>query len=171
MYKDKDRQKEANRKASQRQRDKKGMTDDCAKAGIVIPDHPVPVIPERTAQGNIRVSKPGDADYVPQCETTRAVVEPPGTPTLEELLTDNTTARRGNDIKVFKDLPPDVQVTIRRVSKSNEEFKKRTQIAIKYQHYIPSDGSYKGFIDTLYDPERINGRDGLKKGLTPQGGG
>ena len=46
-YKDKDKQKEANRLASQRQRDKKGMTDDCAKAGIVIPDHPVPVIPKR----------------------------------------------------------------------------------------------------------------------------
>ena len=47
MYKDKGKQREANRQASQRQRDKKGMTDDCAKAGIVIPDHPVPVIPKR----------------------------------------------------------------------------------------------------------------------------
>jgi len=43
MYKDKDRQKEANRKASQHRRDKaKGMTQE----GVVIPDHPVPVIPK-----------------------------------------------------------------------------------------------------------------------------
>lgn len=47
MYKDPDKQREANRLASQRRRDKKGMTDDCHKAGIVIPDHPVPVIPKR----------------------------------------------------------------------------------------------------------------------------
>ena len=95
MYKDKDKQREANRQASQRQRDKKGMTDDCVKAGIVIPDHPVPVIPER-----------------------------------------------GKDIKVFEDLPPDVQQTIDSMSvvdgvidqtiKAN-----RTAIAINYQHLFP----------------------------------
>lgn len=38
-----------------RQRAKQGMTS----KDIVILDHPVTVIPERTAQGNIRVSKPG----------------------------------------------------------------------------------------------------------------
>ncbi|MCK5016944.1 MAG: hypothetical protein KAS32_07710 [Candidatus Peribacteraceae bacterium] len=84
------------------------------------------------------------------------------------------TAKRGKDIKCFEDLPPDVQQTIRRVSVSNEEFQKRTQIAIKYQHLISSTGSYKGFMDTLYDPVRINRSSeeggGLKKGLTPQGG-
>ena len=62
--------------------------------------------PERTALGNIRVSKPGDDDYVPMCETTRsyigAVPEVPGLTTLAK-------PKRGLDIKCFKDLPPDVQ--------------------------------------------------------------
>ena len=44
MYKDKEKQREANKEAAQRGRDKqKGMTQDA----IVIPDHPVPVIPKR----------------------------------------------------------------------------------------------------------------------------
>ena len=99
VYKDKDKQREANRRASQRQRDKKGMTDDCAKIGIVIPDHPVPVIP-----------------------------------------------KRGKDIKVFEDLPPDVQATINRVSESNEEKAKRTAAAIKYQHLFPDRYNSTGVI-------------------------
>ena len=45
--------------------------------------------------------------------------------------------KRGKDIKVFEDLPPDVQATIRRVSESNEEKQKRTAAAIKYQHLFP----------------------------------
>ena len=131
MYKDKDKQREANREASQRRRDKQGMTNDCAKAGIVIPDHPIPVIPERTVQGNIRVSKPGDADYVPQCETTRAFIE--GRPKRPE------TGKRGLDIKCFEDLPLDVQATIVRMSTNDgkvdeAEKVKRTAAAIKYQH-------------------------------------
>ena len=99
VYKDKDKQREANRRASQRQRDKKGMTDDCAKIGIVIPDHPVPVIP-----------------------------------------------KRGLDIKVFEDLPPDVQATINRVSESNEEKAKRTAAAIKYQHLFPDRYNSTGVV-------------------------
>ena len=151
MYKDKDRQREANRQASQRQRDKKGMTDDCAKVGIVIPDHPVPVIPERTSQGNIRVSKPGDADYVPQCETTRAFVELSTEsnhgqdlhkPIDNIELSKNILAKRGKDIKSFEDLPPDVQQTIGMMSmvegKIDQTIKaNRTAIAIHYQHTFP----------------------------------
>ena len=135
MYKDKDKQREANRQASQRQRDKKGMTDDCAKAGIVIPDHPVPVIP---AEPEVMVEIDNDGNITP-------ISQP----------------KRGKDIKTFNDLPPDVQQAIRRLSQTNEEFKIRTSIAIKYQHLIPSNGIYKGFMDTLYDPERINNSTGV----------
>ena len=134
MYKDKAKQKEANRQASQRRRDRKGMTDDCAKVGIVIP--------ERTAQGNIRVSKPGDADYEPQCETTRAFVE--DRPRRKRLCFGIRTeeGKRGKDIKVFADLPPDVQQTIDIMSvvegKIDQTIKaNRTAIAIHYQHTFP----------------------------------
>jgi hypothetical protein len=54
MYKDEHLQKEANKRASQRRRDKikqQGMTlvpeKGMINQGIVIPDHPVPVIPKR----------------------------------------------------------------------------------------------------------------------------
>jgi len=90
--------------------------------------------PERTEHGFIRVSKPGDADYVPQCETIMAFVDNrPKRP---------STAERGKDIKCFADLPPDVQGTINRMStndgKVNEqEQHRRTAIAIHYQHVFP----------------------------------
>ena len=96
------------------------------------------VTPIRTPQGNIRVSKPGDADYVPQCETTRsyigAVPEVPGLTVIKP--------KRGKDIKVFEDLPADVQDTINRMSlvdgKIDQAVKaKRTAAAIKYQHVFP----------------------------------
>lgn len=45
--------------------------------------------------------------------------------------------KRGKDIKTFEDLPPDVQATIKRVSQSNEEYQRRVQAAIKYQHLFP----------------------------------
>ncbi len=89
-------------------------------------------IPERTAQGNIRVSKPGDADYVPQCETMRAFIE--DRPKRPE------TGKRGKDIKCFADLPVDVQVTIDTMSmdedgKIDQTIKaNRTAIAVNYQH-------------------------------------
>jgi len=83
MYKDKDRQREANRKAKQRQRAKEGMT----QADNVIPEDVIP--------------------------------------------------KRGKDIKCFEDLPVDVQATIRSLSDTNEEFQRRTQIAIQYQHMFP----------------------------------
>ncbi len=66
MYKDKNKQKEANRLAKERWKAKKA---DVAALGIPpkgIPREGIPPlerIPERTAQGNIRVSKPGDVDY------------------------------------------------------------------------------------------------------------
>lgn len=90
MYKDKDKQREAD-KARQRRyrarptrghregvtdsgRDKQGVTGNCC----IDHEHNFTgeiAIPKRTAKGNIRVSKPGNADYEPQCETSKAFVE------------------------------------------------------------------------------------------------
>lgn len=58
------------------------------------------------------------------------------------MTTDNT--KRGLDIKCFADLPPDVQATINRLSESNEEKRRRTQIAIHYQHVFPNRFSSTG---------------------------
>ncbi|KKL19791.1 hypothetical protein LCGC14_2461940 [marine sediment metagenome] len=93
--------------------------------------------PERTAQGNIRVSKPGDDDYVPQCETTMVFVG--GKNWVDEL---GRSLTRGKDIKCFADLPPDVQRTIDRLSlvdgKIDQTVKaNRTAIAVSYQHLFP----------------------------------
>ena len=143
MYKDKDRQREANRMAKMRQRAKEGMTYTETMEAEVIPKTNIPVIPERTAQGNIRVSKPGDDDYVPQCETTRAFIE--DRPKTE-------TAKRGKDIKVFADLPPDVQRTIDKMSTTDGRLDKadkakRTARAIHYQGLFP-DGWYSRSPET-----------------------
>ena len=72
MYKDKDRQREANREAMRRNRAKGASVIPCDTRLKVIPEDtpvviPSDVIPERTAQGNIRVSKPGDDDYDGVC--------------------------------------------------------------------------------------------------------
>ena len=143
MYKDKDRQREANAERQRRYKEKQkallnegvtvtkcesnvGVTDISAVSTIVSPEH--------TAQGNIRVSKPGDGDYVPQCETTRAFIE--GRDKRPE------TGKRGKDIKVFADLPPDVQQTIDSLSMVDGKIcqrvkANRTAIAINYQHLFP----------------------------------
>ena len=44
--------------------------------------------------------------------------------------------KRGKDIKCFEDLPVDVQQTIDRISESPEEKRRRTGIAIHYQHVV-----------------------------------
>ncbi|KKM80202.1 hypothetical protein LCGC14_1342160 [marine sediment metagenome] len=167
MYKDKDKQREANRKASQRRRDKgmtvedersnepsnvipKGVTDKALlrfnvgeASERILPSDKDSVYsqkdikPERTAQGNIRVSKPGDDDYVPQCETTMVFVG--GKNWVDERGCGLT---RGKDIKCFADLPPDVQRTIDRLSlvdgKIDQTIKaNRTAIAVSYQHLFP----------------------------------
>ena len=152
-YKDKDRQREANKQASQRRRDKvKGMTQgmtvkdepsNVIPSGFVIPvdvklanlnGEPIITKPELTAQGNIRVSKPGDDDYVPQCETTKAFID--GRDKRPE------PGKRGKDIKTFEDLPPDVQQTIDSLSMVDGRIcqrvkANRTAIAINYQHLFP----------------------------------
>ena len=102
MYKDKDRQREANRQAKARQR-AKGMT---ATADNVIPQ----VIPERTEEV-IWESEPGASKKI------------------NEIINGKP--------KTFADLPPDVQATIRSLSHSNEEMKRRTAIALAYQQMFP----------------------------------
>lgn len=111
MYKDPDKQREANKKASQRQRDKqKGMT-----------------VEGMTNQGMTDGSIP--------IEVLAKVDKACGEHLAHGL-------KRGNDIKCFEDLPPDVQRTIDRMSIVNGKIDQtikanRTAIAINYQHLFP----------------------------------
>ncbi|KKK68596.1 hypothetical protein LCGC14_2942460 [marine sediment metagenome] len=63
MYKDKDKQREAAHKAIKRFRAKQETKAITEAMGITKQGITDRVLPERTAQGNIRVSKPGDSDY------------------------------------------------------------------------------------------------------------
>ena len=177
MYKDKDKQREANKKAMRRNRTKSAAVLGDTLLNV-IPETDIRVIPkpkrcsvlsvenvgkpkpERTALGNIRVSKPGDDDYVPMCETTRRFLTRTS-PVLDERdvqaivngvqsAPSPTTPypKRGKDIKTFADLPPDVQATINRISQSNEEKQKRTKAAIKYQHLFPDRFHSTGYAGT-----------------------
>ena len=162
MYKDKAKQREANRQASRRARIKRrtttdltplvaqgmtnegmtpqGMTDSYNEVQSMkhALNEAINPLPEHTAQGNIRVSKPGDSDYEPQCETTRAFEAG-----FDKIIRDVIAKpKRGKDIKCFADLPPDVQVTIDRLSlvegKIDQTIKtNRTAIAVNYQHLFP----------------------------------
>ena len=153
MYKDKDKQREAQRQwVRQKRIDKKGSTAPPVQCGVMTNSIDSPerdeaiefmsktaginerAKPECTAKGNIRVSKPGVDDYVPQCETTRAFVD------NRDKRTSPT--KRGKDIKCFADLPPDVQWKIDRMSTNDgkvdeAEKAKRTAVAIHYQHVFP----------------------------------
>ena len=61
----------------------------------------------------------------------------PNIPTLSVTEFTKTKFKRGKDIKCFEDLPADVQHTIDRISESEEEKRRRTAIAIRYQHTFP----------------------------------
>lgn len=100
MYKDEDKQREANRERQRRYKAKhKGVTSegvtgkallgDCPSMadiksslcpdGIIfddnndvhVEDQAFTKLMAQARPGHVRVSKPGDADYVPQCKTTR----------------------------------------------------------------------------------------------------
>lgn len=101
MYKDKNKQREANKQAKARQRHKAsiktivedfvGMTNQgmtrgepvIPKRGKYIDDQGNAHVPDQdftrliaqAGPGHVRVSKPGDADYEPQCETTRRFID------------------------------------------------------------------------------------------------
>ena len=78
MYKDKDKQREANRLQMQRARAKGNTEQDNGKGNTGYPrvtDQEFTKLMAQAKPGHVRVSKPGDADYEPQCETTRAFVD------------------------------------------------------------------------------------------------
>ena len=56
MYKDKEKQKEANRQGSQRRRDKQKST--IFREGIVIPDYPVPIVPSAIPSYGVKAIDP-----------------------------------------------------------------------------------------------------------------
>ena len=110
MYKDKDKQREANRVAQARFK-AKGITEGITNQGITLTS---PVIPDGS--------------------TTIDAVQ-----ALHRLIAKPLVikARRGKDITNFEHLPPDVQATINRISMDNQEHNRRTAIAIDYQHKQP----------------------------------
>ena len=125
-YKDKDKQREANaerqrrckarQKALPKQGVTEGVTGSCCvdyssnftgKLTAFEHEHYKPANELKSGQYN-PVSKPGDSDYVPQCETTRAFVD--------NRAKRLSTAKRGKDIKCFEDLPPNAQECINKMS-------------------------------------------------------
>lgn len=129
----KDYQREYMRKRSKKRRNNSGSKAQGLTQYPRVSDQEFTRLMAQAKPGNVRVSKPGDADYEPQCETTRAFVE--GRPKHSYI--GAVPEERGLDIKCFEDLPLDVQETIKAVSQSNEEFQRRTGIAIRYQHLFP----------------------------------
>ena len=119
MYKDKDKQREANRKAQAKFKAKQGITNR-PPSGI-------------TGQG---ITEDG---YVPNViPKPKDIVDVLHNRILANPKVRLVSSKRGKDIKSFADLPPDVQQTIDRMSESNEEKQKRTAIAIHYQHAFPN---------------------------------
>ena len=115
MYKDKDRQREANKQAQQRRRElvRQGTTGSEGMTDKEIDNVYQGMTKGVTGQG---VTSPQAASSV--------------------------TPKRGKDIKCFEDLPLDVQETIHRLStidgRVDQASKaKRTAIAINYQHLYP----------------------------------
>ena len=136
MYKDKDKQREAGAERQRRYRDKHKPKP---KITPFVTDQDFTKLMAQVGPGpgHVRVSKPGDADYEPQCETTKAFVD-----NRTKLTSTAEAFKRGKDIKVFDDLPPDVQQTIDTMSvvegKIDQTIKaNRTAIAVHYQHLFP----------------------------------
>ncbi len=136
MYKDPEKQREANKQASQRRRDK-GMT----KQGMTVIDErsnePSNVIPEGVT-------------FRPACVTCKDMVDNNGVATCDiggcdkPIPKDRLEAKpkRGKDIKCFDDLPVDVKLIINRLSMVDGKIDKtikanRTAIAVNYQHLFP----------------------------------
>lgn len=112
MYKNKDKQREANRQAQARFK-AKGITKGITEQGITKPNNI-----------DLKLCKCGW----------------PGT--IDDSDVNQPSTKRGHDIKCFEDLPPDVQQTIDRMSivdgKIDQTIKaNRTAIAVNYQHLFP----------------------------------
>ena len=116
MYKDKDKQREANRVAQARFK-AKGITEGITNQGITPTS---PVIPDMIAD----VSEHGGSYSFTTVKGRSQDVH-------------RTLPRRGKDITKFEHLPPDVQATIDRISMDEQEHNRRTAIAIDYQHKRP----------------------------------
>lgn len=119
MYKDKDKQREAVKAATQRYRAKKGDSAlSGSKEGL------------ENARGLPVVDELSDTQpVIPSCDTFPKATRLP-------------THKRGKDIKCFADLPLDVQKTIAMMSRRDGKIDqvdkaKRTTAAIKYQHLFP----------------------------------
>lgn len=130
MYKDKDKQREANRERQRRYKAKhKGVTSE----GVT--DESITFV---TPEGKGVTFTEGEDD--------------PGTPKRGDMLVGDLPpkeqalvikalsprTKRGKDIKCFADLPPDVQQTINEISDTPEEKARRTQVAIRYQWLFPN---------------------------------
>ena len=115
MYKDKDRQREANREQMRRARAKGNTKQDISQGNTeyprvtdkALPGEPIPQGWEDEISDNLE--RTGNIQGIP---------------------------KRGKDIKCFEDLPPDVQQCIDQLSIDSEEKHRRTAIAINYQHVV-----------------------------------
>jgi hypothetical protein len=125
MYKDEDKQREANRKAKARQRRRdgrrqpKGMTVCGTKEGMT--GNTSPMLDEVKAEGI----------------TEREFIEE-----VSKIYDVPIGLKRGKDIKCFADLPTDVQEDIDKMSVFNGKIDrmikiKRTEAAIRYQRLFP----------------------------------
>ena len=115
MYKDKDKQREANRQAQARFK---------AKQSLV----------ERGITKKVLPLEPKSVLVIPKHSYIGTVPEVPGVTVVGP--------KRGKDIKTFEDLSPDVQQTIDMMSmvegKIDQTIKaNRTAIAVNYQHLFP----------------------------------
>ena len=135
MYKDKDKQKEANRLASQKRRNKaKGMTDVLTNEHYVIPGSNTGVIPKHCDGLEVTDEAPSRADLIDG-------IPPQFLPGSQSIIEQR--------FKGFDGLPLDVQHTIDRISTSPEERAQRIAIALDYQAKHP--GSRHKGID--YDSQ------------------
>ena len=159
-YKDPDKQREANAEQMRRARAKgntKPTSNQSNTESQRVTDQDFTRLMAGAGQGHVKVSKPGDDDYVPMCETTMAFID--GRDKRPE------TGKRGKDIKTFADLPPDVQQTIDSMSRDEagkveqKDKAKRTAAAIKYQHLFPHRYNSTGPI-TEADLAAVTGKPG-----------
>lgn len=147
MYKDKDKQREANRQASQRRRDKrKGMT----KQGVTTEGMTQGVT---SYIGCVPETKDTGVTFRPDCVTCEHMVDGGNDRAACDIGGCNKP-KRGKDIKCFEDLHPDIQRTIIGLSiddmgKVDEgEKQRRTAIAIHYQHLYPDRYTPTGYAGT-----------------------
>ena len=157
MYKDKDKQREANRRAQAKFK-AKGITEGITNQGITdTKDEGITETVDRLTGGL-------------SLEDARKIMMEREGMTSEQLdkatddLTKRSKPKRGKDIKRFADLSPDVQDTINRLSDNEQEHKRRTAIAIDYQHkhpdrYYPTGAVFTGSMTVM---ERLFYRPGQR---------